>query len=91
MVATTSAGLFGNLGANHGKLNTRKGKSFLWGNANRRMQGHNLKIQEQPASKSKLKKLRAQIKAEAALVTQKQVLILINSALVAALALMAIV
>lgn len=85
MVAT-SAGLFGNLGANQGKLNTRKGKSFLWGGATRRMQGNDLKVNYKNPSKATLKKFRKQLKAESALVRQKQLLILVNSVLLAALA-----
>ena len=90
MATMTSAGLFGNLGANHGKLNTRRGKSFLWRDATRRMEGQNFKMQQQRASKTYLTSLRAQLKTEATLVRQKNLLLLVNSALLATLILMAI-
>ncbi len=90
MVASTSAGLFGNLGANQGKLNTRRGKSFLWGDAVRRMKGKALEIKGDYTSGSRLKELRARLKTEAVEERQKRALILINSILIVALTLVLI-
>ncbi len=90
MVASTSSGLFGNLGANQSKLNTRRGKSFLWRNAVRRMKGKALEDKEERTSGHKLKELRAQLKNEAAQDRQKHVLILLNSILLVVLTLMII-
>ena len=90
MVGISSSGLFGNLGANQGKLNTRKGRSFLAKDATRRMQGKDYKMDEKSYSKSKLKDLKARLRSEAALERQKNILILVNSALVVALTLMII-
>lgn len=90
MVASTSAGLFGNLGANQGRLNTRRGKSFLWRGAVRRMKGKALEDRVEHTSGSKLKELRAQLRTEAVQERQKHVLILVNSILLVALTLMII-
>lgn len=87
MVASTSAGLFGNLGANQSKLNTRRGKSFLWRDAVRRMKGKALQVRGEHTPGSKLKELRVQLKTEAAAERQKHALILINSILIVALTL----
>ena len=92
MVTTTSSsGLFGNLGANQGRLNTKRGKSFLWKDATRRLSGKNMKMKAQGGSKEEVSAIKKRMQLENTLEDQKRVLVLINSALLAALALLIIV